>query len=93
MDSWMVVKDTPNKDCAYKFLNMQISEQGQCGVAAVNGYSTANPVAAKKCMTPEQFTALHQDDVNYLDTLMLWENLGDRLEAYTNTWNAVKSAN
>ena len=62
MDSWMVVKDTPNKDCAYKFLNMQISEQGQCGVAAVNGYSTANPVAAKKCMTPEQFTALHQDD-------------------------------
>jgi spermidine/putrescine-binding protein len=93
MDSWMVVKDTPNKDCAYKFLNMQISEQGQCGVAAVNGYSTANPVAAKKCMTPEQFVALHQDDVNYLDTLMLWENLGDRLEAYTNTWNAVKSAN
>ena len=93
MDSWMVVKDTPNKDCAYKFLNMQSSELGQCGVANVNGYSAANPVAAKKCMTPEQYAALHQDDPNYLDSLMLWENLGERLEVYTNTWNAVKSAN
>jgi spermidine/putrescine-binding protein len=93
MDSWMVVKDTPNKDCAYKFLNMQISELGQCGVANVNGYSTANPVAAKKCMSPEQYQALHQDDPDYLDTLLLWENLGERLENYTNVWNAVKSAN
>jgi putative spermidine/putrescine transport system substrate-binding protein/spermidine/putrescine transport system substrate-binding protein len=93
LDSWMVVKDTPNKDCAYKFLNMQSSEQGQCGVANVNGYSAANPVAAKKCMKPEQYQALHQDDPNYLDSLMLWQNLGARLENYTNAWNAVKSAN
>jgi putative spermidine/putrescine transport system substrate-binding protein/spermidine/putrescine transport system substrate-binding protein len=93
LDSWMVVKDTPNKDCAYKFLNMQSSEQGQCGVANVNGYSAANPVAAKKCMKPEQYQALHQDDPGYLDSLMLWQNLGARLETYTNAWNAVKSAN
>jgi spermidine/putrescine-binding protein len=93
LDSWMVVKDTPNRDCAYKFLNMQSSELGQCGVANVNGYSAANPVAAKKCMTPEQYDALHQDDPDYLNSLLLWENLGERLEAYTNAWNAVKSAN
>jgi spermidine/putrescine-binding protein len=93
LDSWMVVKDTPNRDCAYKFLNMQSSELGQCGVANVNGYSAANPVAAKKCMTPEQYDALHQDDPDYLNSLLLWENLGERLEAYTNAWNALKSAN
>lgn len=93
LDSWMIVKDTPNLDCAYKFINMQISELGQCGVATVNGYSGANPVAAKKCMTPEQYQSLHQDDPEYLNSLLLWENLGDRLEAYTNAWNAVKSAN
>ncbi|TDQ84106.1 putative spermidine/putrescine transport system substrate-binding protein [Dongia mobilis] len=93
MDSWMVVKDTPNLDCAYKFLNMQSSELGQCGVANVNGYSAANPVAAKKCMSPEQYEALHQDDPDYLNSLLLWENLGERIEAYTNAWNAVKSAN
>lgn len=93
MDSWMVVKDTPNLDCAYKFLNMQSAEAGQCGVANVNGYSAANPVAAKKCMAPEQYESLHQDDPDYLNSLLLWENLGERLEAYTNAWNAVKSAN
>jgi putative spermidine/putrescine transport system substrate-binding protein/spermidine/putrescine transport system substrate-binding protein len=93
MDSWMIVKDTPNQECAYKFINMSISELGQCGMSNVNGYSSANPVAAKKCMTPEQFKALHQDDVDYLDSLLLWVNLGPRLEAYTNTWNAVKAAN
>ncbi len=92
MDSWMIVKDTPNEDCVYQFLNMATTEQGQCGMSNVNGYSSANPVAAKNCMSPEQFTALHQDDVDYLDSLLLWENLGPRLEVYTNTWNAVKAA-
>jgi len=44
-------------------------------------------------MKPEQYDALHQDDPAYLDSLMLWRNLGARLEAYTNAWNAVKAAN
>ncbi|OOY13989.1 ABC transporter substrate-binding protein [Thioclava marina] len=91
LDSWMVVKGTPNKECAYKFLNMQLSELGQCGVANVNGYSAANASAAKSCMTPEQFAALHQDDPAYLDSLLIWTPLGDRFEAYTNAWNAVKA--
>ena len=92
MDSWLVVKGTPNEDCVYEFINMATTEQGQCGMSNVNGYSSANPVAAKACMSPEQFKALHQDDVSYLDSLLLWENLRDRLGAYTNTWNAVKAA-
>jgi len=91
MDSWMLVKGTPNTECAYKLLNMLLSAEGQCGVANVNGYSVSNPVAAKSCMPPEQFASLHQDDPDYLDSLQLWEPLGERLEAYTNTWNAVKS--
>ena len=93
MDSWMVVKGTANADCAYKFINMAISELGQCGMSNVNGYSSSNPVAAKKCMSPEQFKKLHQDDPDYLDSLLLWVNLGARLEHYTNAWNAVKAAN
>lgn len=91
LDAWMVVKDTPNKDCAYKFLNMQLSELGQCGVANVNGYSAANPKAARACMSDEQFKALHQDDPDYLDSLYIWTPLGDRFEAYQNAWNAVKA--
>lgn len=91
MDAWMVVKGTPNRECAYKFLNMQLSEQGQCGVANVNGYSATNGAAAKSCMTPEQYAALHQDDPDYLDSLLIWEPLGERFEAYLNAWNAVKA--
>ncbi|KEO55435.1 ABC transporter substrate-binding protein [Thioclava pacifica] len=91
MDSWMIVKGSPNQECAYKFLNMQLSEQGQCGVANVNGYSVANAAAAKSCMSPEQFKTLHQDDPDYLDSLLIWQPLGDRFEAYTNAWNAVKA--
>jgi len=91
MDSWMIVKDSPNTDCAYKLLNMLSSEAGQCGVANVNGYSVANPVAAEACMSPEQFTSLHQDDPDYLDSLQLWAPLAARLGDYTNAWNSVKS--
>jgi spermidine/putrescine transport system substrate-binding protein len=91
MDSNMIVAGTPNEDCAYKFLNMSISAEGQAGVFRVNGYSSTNPVAAAKFMTPEEFSALHQDDPNYLDSLLLWKNLGDRLPYYTNAWNAVKA--
>ncbi len=91
MDSFMIVKGTPNEECVYEFLNMAISTLGQCGVANVNGYSTANPVAARECMTPEQFDILHQGDPDYLDSLLLWENLEDRLSTYTNAWNAVKA--
>ncbi len=93
MDSLMIVKDTPNEDCVYQYINMATTEVGQCGMSNVNGYSSANPVAAKKCMSPEQFVELHQDDPDYLDSLLLWENLGARLENYTNAWNAVKAAN
>lgn len=93
MDSWMVVKNTPNQECVYKFINMAVTEVGQCGMSNINGYSSANSVAAKNCMSAQQFTDLHQDDVSYLDSLLLWTNLGPRLEIYTNTWNAVKAAN
>ncbi len=93
MDSWMIVKGTPNKECTYKFINMAISEQGQCGMSNVNGYSSTNEVAAKKCMSAQQFIDLHQDDPDYLDSLLLWTDLGDRFGAYTNAWNAVKAAN
>ncbi|HXV24469.1 MAG TPA: ABC transporter substrate-binding protein [Alphaproteobacteria bacterium] len=91
MDSWQIVKGTPNIDCVYKWLNYSLTPGAQCGVANVTGYSASNPVAAKSCMSEEQFVSLHQDDANYINSLILWET-PDRLEVYTNTWNAVKAA-
>lgn len=92
MDSFMIVKGTPNEECAYKFLNMESGKLGQCGVAKINNYSVANPEAVKSCMTPAEFKAHHQDDPSYLNKLLLWKNLGPRLQAYTNAWNEVKAA-
>lgn len=90
VDNWQIVKGSPNSDCAYKYINFILSPRGQCGVSSVTGYSAANPVAAKECMTPEEYKAKHQDDINYVDSLIMWE-MPARLDVYTNTWNAVKA--
>ncbi len=91
MDSWQIVKGSPNTDCAYKYINFFMTPEGTCGVSGVTGYSAANEVAAKACMTPEEFSAKHQDDIGYVDSLIMWET-PDRLDVYTATWNAVKAA-
>jgi len=91
VDNWQIVKGSPNSDCAYKYINFTLSSRGQCGISSVTGYSAANPVAAKECMSPEEYKAKHQDDIGYVDSLVMWETPA-RLDAYTNTWNAVKAA-
>jgi putative spermidine/putrescine transport system substrate-binding protein/spermidine/putrescine transport system substrate-binding protein len=68
-----------------------MSPKGQCGVSTVTGYSATNPVAAKTCMTPEEFKAKHQDDISFVEKLHMWQ-APPRIDVYTNTWNAVKAA-
>lgn len=92
VDTWMLVKGTPNEDCAYKFLNMTISELGQCNQVNVTGYSPTNPTAVKDCLPPDRLKSLHMDDQAYRDSIVYQQNLGDRLGAYLSTWNAVKAA-
>ena len=41
-------------------------------------------------MDDEKFSALHMDDVDYINRLILWQE-PERLEKYINTWNAVKA--
>lgn len=91
VDNWMIVKGSPNVDCAYAYINFTTSARGQCGISSVTGYSAANPVAAKECMSPEEYVAKHQDDIGYVNSLVMWE-LPARLDVYTNVWNAVKGA-
>ena len=90
-DNWQIVKGSPNTDCAYKYINFILSPRGQCGISSLTGYSAANPVAAKECMSPEEFVAKHQDDIGYVDSLVMWETPA-HLDSYTNLWNAVKAA-
>ena len=90
-DAWQMVKDTPNADCAMQWLNYVISPEGQCGVVGVTGYSGSNPVALKTCLDDAQFSALHQDDFNYINSLDLWQE-PTRVDKYIEIWNAVKAA-
>ena len=90
-DAWQVVKDSPNEDCAYEWLNFAIASGGQCGVVGVTGYSGSNPVVLKECLDEATFMALNQSDFKYIDGLVLWEEPA-RVDAYINTWNAVKAA-
>lgn len=90
-DAWQIVKGSPNMDCAYEWLNFAISPEGQCGVVGVTGYSGANPEAVKTCLTPEEFSSLHQDDVDYINRLDFWQEPA-RVSKYIEIWNAVKAA-
>ena len=90
-DAWQIVKDSPNDDCAYQWLNFSVSAEGQCGVVGVTGYSGSNPVALSTCLTDDEMMALNMSDFTYIDGLVLWEEPA-RVDAYINTWNAVKAA-
>jgi spermidine/putrescine-binding protein len=91
MDSMMLVKDTPNKDCAYKFFSFMMTPEGQCAIAASTGYWPTNPVAAKQCLKPEEFKEKHLDNIDYLKEVVMWE-MPKRLDKYLEAWNAVKAA-
>jgi len=90
-DAWQMVKDTPNRDCALEFLKFSITGEAQCAMVRFMGYSASNSVAAKECLTPEEYEAHHQDDMEYVEGLDFWEE-PEGIERYIETWNAVKAA-
>jgi putative spermidine/putrescine transport system substrate-binding protein/spermidine/putrescine transport system substrate-binding protein len=90
-DAWQIVKGSPNEDCAYAWLNFSISADGQCGVVGITGYSGSNPSALGTCLNEEEMAALNMADFSYIDGLVLWQEPA-RVDAYINTWNAVKAA-
>ncbi|MGY8996920.1 MAG: ABC transporter substrate-binding protein, partial [Alphaproteobacteria bacterium] len=55
------------------------------------GYSPANVAAVQECLTDEELAVLHLDDPDYINSLDFWQ-LQPRLDAYIETWNAVKTA-
>ena len=91
-DVWAIVKDTPNMDCAYQWLNYVSCPDGQCGMVKAVGYSPANASAVQECLTEEEIAGLHLDDPEYIESLDFWQ-LQPRLDKYIEVWNAVKAAN
>ena len=91
-DVWNIVKGTPNLDCAYDWINFISGPQGQCGMVKVAGYSPANPVAVKDCLTAEEQDYHNLRDSEYTKGLDFWQ-LSPNQDKYVDLWNAVKAAN
>jgi len=91
MDSMMVVKDSPNIDCAYKFMSFMQSAEGQCGIAESTGYFPVNPAAVQGCMDDTMKQERQVGNIDFVKSLIMWE-LPKRLDKYIETWNAVKAA-
>lgn len=90
IDNWMLVKGTPNTDCAYAYMDYTIAAAGQCAVSQVTGYWPTNPEAAS-CMSPEDIEMKHVGDTSIIETLAMWQTPARPVE-YADTWNAVKAA-
>lgn len=91
MDSMMLVKDTPNEECAYKFMSFMESAGGQCGLAESTGYFPTNPKAVESCMSDEMKKDRKVGNVAFVQSLMMWQQ-PKRLDKYLEVWNAVKAA-
>jgi putative spermidine/putrescine transport system substrate-binding protein/spermidine/putrescine transport system substrate-binding protein len=91
MDSMMLVKGTPNEDCAYKFMSFMESPDGQCGLAKSTGYFPANPVAVASCMDEEMKKERQVGNIDFVKSLVMWQQ-PKRLDKYLEVWNAVKAA-
>ncbi len=91
MDSMMLVKDTPNADCAAKFIAYMQSPEGQCGLAQSTGYFPVNPVAVESCMDAATKTERKVGNIDFVKSLVMWEQ-PKRLDKYIDAWNAVKAA-
>lgn len=91
MDSMMLVKDSPNEECAYKFMSFMQSADGQCGLAEATGYFPVNPKAVQGCMSDEMKKERQVDNVEFVKSLVMWQQ-PVRLDKYLETWNAVKAA-
>lgn len=91
MDSMMLVKGTPNEECAIKFMSFMESPEGQCGLAAATGYFPVNPGAVSECMDAEMKEERKVDNIDFVKSLVMWEQ-PKRLDKYIELWNAVKAA-
>jgi putative spermidine/putrescine transport system substrate-binding protein/spermidine/putrescine transport system substrate-binding protein len=78
--------------CTGKFFVEQFDDStGVAGPVSVWNTERCLGIAAKGCLTQEQYMERHQDDPTYLDSLVPYQELARR-EAHVERWNAMKAA-
>lgn len=90
IDSHFVVKNSPNRDLAHKFIDHIIGAKSQGAIADVVGYTPTNP-QSKSFMKPETWISLRMDEGEaMIDKMKFWEDIPNRSK-YIQALNEVKA--
>ncbi|RWI66017.1 extracellular solute-binding protein [Mesorhizobium sp.] len=91
VDSYTIVKGTPNRDIAHQFINYSIAPETQAKFCTEQKYLVTTP-EAKKHMDPEIWKVVGMDQVaERLSTTEFWSEV-PRRSKYVEVWNEIKSA-
>jgi putative spermidine/putrescine transport system substrate-binding protein len=71
-DTWMVAKDTPNINCAYKWLDWIVSPEVNAQVAEWFGEAPSNAKACAKTTDPSFCETYHAGDTAYWTDVYYW---------------------
>ena len=71
-DTWMIAKDTPNLNCAYKWLDWIASPEINAQAAEWFGEAPANSKACDLTADPEHCTNYHAGDPAYWEDVYYW---------------------
>jgi len=71
-DTWMIAKDTPNRNCAYKWLDWMASPATNAQAAEWFGEAPANTKACELTADPEHCTKFHAADTAYWEDVYYW---------------------
>jgi putative spermidine/putrescine transport system substrate-binding protein len=93
VDSWVILKTSPNKDEAYKLLNLMGRPENQAKIPEAIAYGVTNKEAASK-IDPKRLADLPISPDNFAKATKIsdkfWLENIDRLTERFNTWAAAK---
>ena len=71
-DTWMIAKDTPNINCAYKFVNHIISPETNAAIAEWFGEAPANMKSCALTANKDHCAIFHAEETDYWTDVYYW---------------------
>ena len=71
-DTWMIAKDTPNINCAYKWVNHIVSPEANAAVAEWFGEAPANAKSCALTANKDHCAIFHADSEDYWSDVYYW---------------------
>ena len=71
-DTWMIAKDTPNINCAYKFVNHIVSPETNAAIAEWFGEAPANMKSCALTANKDHCAIFHAEETDYWTDVYYW---------------------